>query len=103
MGANDRKNDAKDEANRKRRERREARTAAAQRVQVTDIPMEAFMWAMQRILAAGGALRVGVTRDGGAWAFGVYGLGEPYTEYVRPGESLTDYFEGLGTAFEEML
>jgi len=35
---------------------------------------------------AGGAVRVGLTRDGGAWAFGCY-LGDDYaTEYVRPSE-----------------
>lgn len=36
----------------------------------------------------GGALRVGLTRDGGALAIGVY-AGEEYgTEYIRPGDDL---------------
>ena len=30
----------------------------------------------------GGALRLGYTSDGGAYAIGVYGDGDPYTEYV---------------------
>jgi len=35
---------------------------------------------------AGGAVRVGLTRDGGAWAIGCY-LGDDYaTEYIRPNE-----------------
>lgn len=37
----------------------------------------------------GGAIRVGLTRDGGALAIGVY-LGDDYgTEYVRPDEDLS--------------
>lgn len=44
---------------------------------------------------AGGACRVGLTRDGGALALGVY-LGEEYgTEYVKPDED-------LGTAVREI-
>ena len=36
----------------------------------------------------GGALRIGLTRDGGALAIGVY-MGDDYgTEYVRPDEDL---------------
>lgn len=38
---------------------------------------------------AGGAVRVGYTRDGGALALGVY-LGDDYaTEYIRPHEDLS--------------
>ena len=36
----------------------------------------------------GGAIRLGYTRDGGAYAIGIYGDGEPYTDYVRPGEDI---------------
>lgn len=43
----------------------------------------------------GGALRLGYTRDGGAYSIGVYGDGEPYTEYVRPGEGIEDYLIAL--------
>lgn len=38
---------------------------------------------------AGGAVRYGYTRDGGAYALGVY-LGDDYaTEYIRPNEDFT--------------
>ncbi len=44
------------------------------------------------ICAAGmvnGAVRFGYTRDGGAYAIGLYGLGDqPFTTYVRPGENV---------------
>lgn len=43
-----------------------------------------------------GAIRIGRTRDGGALAIGVYGDGDaPYTDYLRPGESLAGYLEEL--------
>jgi hypothetical protein len=53
----------------------------------------------------GGALRFGYSRDGGAYAIGVYGDGEPYTEFVRPSEDVETYllnvkefFDGLADA-----
>lgn len=49
---------------------------------------------------AGGALRFGYTRDGGAYAVGIYGLGEPYTEYLRPGDDIEDFLKRLVAAFE---
>ena len=47
----------------------------------------------------GGALRLGYTRDGGAYAIGVYGDGEPYTEYVRPSEDIDRYLAELAVDF----
>jgi len=43
----------------------------------------------------GGALRLGYTRDGGSYAIGILGDGDPYTEYVRPTDDLSSYLEGL--------
>ena len=48
---------------------------------------------------AGGALRLGYTRDGGAFAIGVYGDGEPYTEYLRPSDDIETYLRELCDAF----
>ena len=54
---------------------------------------------IQRAIAcisrAGGAVRFGYTRDGGAYAIGIMGDGEPYTEYVRPSESVDEYLAAL--------
>jgi hypothetical protein len=48
----------------------------------------------------GGALRCGVTRDGGAYSLGIYGDGpEPYTVYVRPNEDLTEILAELEQTF----
>jgi hypothetical protein len=38
--------------------------------------------------ATGGAVRFGYSRDGGAYAIGIYGDGEPYTEFVKPAEDI---------------
>lgn len=51
--------------------------------------------AVECVAKAGGALRLGYTSDGGAYAVGIYGDGEPYTDYVRPEESIEDYLSAL--------
>lgn len=43
----------------------------------------------------GGALRLGYTRDGGAYAIGIYLSNDSYTEYLRPGDDLDQYFRAL--------
>jgi hypothetical protein len=55
---------------------------------------------IELITQNGGAIRLGKTRDGGCYSIGVYGDGQqPYTDYLRPGESLAEYFSDLATAF----
>lgn len=49
---------------------------------------------------AGGALRLGYTSDGGAYAVGVYGDGDPYTDYVKPSEDFNAYLRSLIEAWE---
>lgn len=51
--------------------------------------------AIGAIAAGGGAIRFGYTRDGGAYAIGILGDGDPYTEYLRPTDDVTAYFEEL--------
>lgn len=41
------------------------------------------------------AVRFGYTRDGGAVSLGIYGDGDPFTEYCRGSESLSDWLEGF--------
>jgi len=48
----------------------------------------------------GGALRFGYSRDGGAFAIGVYGDGEPYTDFVGSTEDIDitlEYYVDLFT------
>jgi hypothetical protein len=43
----------------------------------------------------GYAIRFGYTRDGGAFAIGIIGDGDPFTEFVRPNEDIDAYLNGL--------
>lgn len=85
-----------------RTERMLQRAALRQRFDINTIGWESLRYALDRVTAQGGALRIGLTRDGGALAVGVYGLGEPYTDYVRPTEDPNEYFLQLGELFESL-
>lgn len=63
------------------------------------IDNEAIRVAIAAVGSLGGALRFGYSRDGGAYAIGVYGLeGQPYTDYLRPGDDVSAYLYGLAEA-----
>lgn len=47
------------------------------------------------VAKSGGAVRFGYTSDGGAYAVGIYGDGEPYTDYIRPSEDVEEYLRRL--------
>ena len=49
----------------------------------------------------GGAIRFGYTRDGGAYAIGVYAGPNYFTDYVRPGEDVDQYLKDLIGSFED--
>lgn len=49
----------------------------------------------------GGAVRLGYTRDGGAYAIGVYAGSNYFTDYVRPTEDIEGYLDDLTKSFED--
>lgn len=55
---------------------------------------------IQTVAIAGGALRFGYTRDGGAFAIGVYGDGEPYTVYCTPSEDVDSVLRSIRDGFD---
>lgn len=60
---------------------------------------EAISAAISALGSIGGAIRFGYTRDGGAYAIGVYGLEvQPYTDYLRPGDDVSAYLYALADA-----
>lgn len=61
----------------------------------------AYLWDMVVSMALdGGAIRIGLTRDGGALALGFY-QGDDYgTEYIRPSENLEETLRELMIAWE---
>jgi len=62
---------------------------------------EKVLDAIDAVSITGCAIRFGYTRDGGAFAVGIVGDGEPYTEYVRPTESIDLYLDGLISDFRD--
>jgi len=61
----------------------------------TSVPADLLQQAIATVASAGGAIRFGYTRDGGGYAIGILGDGDPYTEYLRPSDDVVEYFEGL--------
>lgn len=97
MGMNDRQAE-RTEA--KRAEKRQRQLVPQDPISMDDINADTLLYALHNIVSAGGALRIGATRDKGAWAFGIYGDGaKPYTEYVRPAEDINAYLKRLGDFF----
>lgn len=58
---------------------------------------EIVLHAIAVVAFNGGALRFGYTRDGGAYAIGIYLGGESFTEYVRPHEDIDSYLSALAS------
>lgn len=54
------------------------------------------------VASTGGALRFGYSRDGGAYAIGIYGDGEPYTEFVRPSDDIDVILTDIKDLFESI-
>lgn len=87
----------------KRNNTRRRNLVPARTISVTDLDWDTFITALAQILSRGGAIRLGGTRDGGAWSVGIYGDGAvPYTEYVRPDEDINQYLVALGDFFRDM-
>lgn len=55
------------------------------------LPTEHLAKLIDAVTSRGGAIRLGYTRDGGAYAVGFYYGSESTTEYCRPTESLEDF------------
>jgi len=60
---------------------------------------ELVVKAIAAATSTGGAIRFGYTRDGGAYAVGILGDGEPYTLYCGSGDDLTTTLEEICSAF----
>lgn len=72
-------------------------------VEVADwggVTPDTLIRAISIVSSRGGALRFGYTRDGGAYAVGVYYGGEYFTDYIRPYESIDNYLDDLRSTFE---
>ena len=98
MGINDRVQNKKDDKREKseaikRRRRSEGKTVGTADWGSAD--GELLKRAIAAVALMGGALRLGYTRDGGAYAIGIYGDGDPFTEYVPPSDDIDEYLKGV--------
>lgn len=61
-----------------------------------DVSADAIRHAIAQVGSIGGAIRLGYTRDGGAFAIGVYGVeNEPFTDYLKPSDDVAAYLDEL--------
>ena len=58
--------------------------------------------AIAQAASTGGALRFGYSRDGGAYAVGIYGDGAPYTEFLKPSDDIELFLEEVIELFESI-
>ena len=93
--------DRGDERERKRIQRQSER-AQRSAVDILAIDGDLFLKCIEVICSREGAIRLGLSRDGGAYAIGIYGDGDPYTEYVGAGEDINEYFAKLAEYFREL-
>lgn len=98
MGVNDRARDHKEDKARKAAESRKRRSNQGSVGETADwgsVNGDILARAVAAVARNGGALRLGYTRDGGAYAVGIYGDGEPFTEYVPPSDDMEAYLKGI--------
>lgn len=87
-------------ANKRKSNRRDR--GRSEGVSYADVDGGTLLRCLDTVAAKNGAIRLGTSRDGGAFSVGVYGDGDPYTEYVGKGEDINEYFEGLAAYFAEL-
>jgi len=67
----------------------------------TQIDAKVLVHSIAAVSAAGGALRFGYSRDGGAYALGVYGDGDTYTEFEHDPQAMEGLLHDLGEWFTD--
>lgn len=103
MGANDAKQNRKDDQRRaaeEKRKRRSNKGSDGAHADWSEVAGELVVKAVAAIARTGGALRLGYTRDGGAYAVGFYGDGEPFTEYIPPSDDIEAFLKGVIEDYE---
>lgn len=70
--------------------------------QWTDCDATSLIECIAIVAKVGGALRLGYSRDGGAFAIGVYGDGDPYTLYCPPDDDINAVIARIANAFSNL-
>lgn len=79
----------------KNRQNRQAGRGSFEPAQWADVDAGVLLRAVAAVAEYGGAIRFGYTRDGGAFAIGIYGDGPPRTVYLRPSDDVVGWLERL--------
>lgn len=66
----------------------------------TEIDGELLKRAIATVGNMDGAMRLGYTRDGGAFAIGIYGDGQPFTEYYHGVQETEDFLRRVIATYE---
>jgi hypothetical protein len=82
------------------RRRRSHNKTSGKSADWTECDGDVLRKAIAAIAKMGGAVRLGYTRDGGAYAVGIYGDGDPFTEYIPPSDDITEFMKGLIEDYE---
>jgi hypothetical protein len=82
--------------------RRKDQKAAGSGADWAMVNPESLSKLVRMVTSRGGAIRFGYTRDGGAYAVGLYYGGESDTEYVRPSEDLEEKITEWIALYEEL-
>jgi len=64
------------------------------------IDAELLRGVVESVTKNGGAVRFGYSRDGGAYSVGIYGDGDPFTEYCGATAEVSDWLRGIQFDYE---
>lgn len=56
---------------------------------------------IENVTGSGAAIQFGYTRDGSSFVVRIVGDGEPFNEYVRPSEDISQYLEALAADYQK--
>lgn len=94
-GPRDRQQDQKDAKRAAAQERRATKRREQGKMDVVSLPWLTLAALVAEMAEAGGAVRIGLTRDGGALALGMYHGDDYATEYIRPNEDIEAAIHGI--------
>lgn len=86
---------AQDDIQDEQRANRRRNRGAADKADWTAADAGRVLAAIGAVTRHGFAIRFGYTRDGGAFAIGIIGDGQPFTEFVRPTEDVNLHLDGI--------
>lgn len=99
MGRSDEELNRRDNKRARSKAARSRRAASAGAFDITAIAWLPLVALVELLAANGGAVRIGLTRDGGALALGVYLEDDYATEYIRPAENFEAAIEEVARAW----